>query len=177
MTEQFINDVMYELNNNVPDKYLETVRDVLEMKLREYTIDRRETLPATIYDGEEIKHFFIAKKVDGVKMRSLNSYRQILSMFFAIVQKAPKDITTYDIRAFLYDCKERRHLKDNTIKGYRAVINSFFSWCRINKYLNDNPCETIKAIKAHDTEEQPFDIIEMDMLREACSNVYEVAKF
>lgn len=173
---EFVNSLMMKLENKISNDDLRIVYIQLDLLCADYDIKKKETLPAVLFDDViEVKHYLISRKIEGLSDATLKQYKRCLEKFFLIVRKATKDISTNDIRLYLYKLKEERGLSDSTIDDTRMYINAFFTWLVDNDYIAKNPCRQIKPIKQAKLEKQPFSEIEMEKLRQACSSDRDIA--
>ena len=126
-------------------------------------------------DDEIIKMFFVSKKISGFSDRSINFYGYTIRQFRRMINKPLGMITTSDIRLFL----GRKQIYDNCSPGYlndmRRILSSFFKWLTAENYIAKNPMVPIGNIKEPKIIKKPFSEIEIERLRENCSDSREQA--
>ena len=127
-------------------------------------------------DNKSVLNSFIAakaieKKSDG----TLSLYKLILTNFFDTVQKNYKEITTNDIRVYLYNYQQERNVKNVTLDTMRRIINSFYDWCLEEDLLTHNPVKNIKPIKSDSIIHKPLEQLDLEYMRQACKNPREKA--
>lgn len=150
---------------------------VLDQSVRGYDISKKEVALSTYVDPIPyvLKIYIATKKTEGLSDMSLQNYARILSHFFQTVQKKPEEVTTHDIRSYLYEYSVRRNISDRTLDKYRATICWFFGWACEEEYIPRNPAKSIKAIKFEQKERQALSQMELEYLRMACKNLRDKA--
>lgn len=150
----------------------------IDVILSNYTISKSKN-EITKYDGSQddeiIKMFFVSKKISGFSDRSINFYGNTIRQFRRMINKPLGMITTSDIRLFL----GRKQIYDNCSPGYlndmRRILSSFFKWLTAENYIAKNPMVLIGNIKEPKIIKKPFSEIEIERLRENCSDSREQA--
>ncbi|MED9968573.1 MAG: tyrosine-type recombinase/integrase [Ruminococcus sp.] len=165
--------------NNQKEINLETIQNALNCVLDEYEIKKKEKALALIDNNTRIlaiKNFFIAKKVEGLADSTLKYYALQINRFFKINCKNLEEITTNDVRYYLAKRQlEFPNLSKITLNNERHVLNSFFSWCQSEDYIDKNPMAAIKSIKVPKRIKHSFSETEMELLRESCKTLREKA--
>ena len=81
----------------------------------------------------------------GNSENTLSSYNRDLNLFFSDVPKPFQDVEDEDI--IEYVDKLSKTVKRNTVLRKIASIRTFYKFCYMNKYINDNPTESLKNLK------------------------------
>ena len=81
----------------------------------------------------------------GSSENTLSSYKQDLNLFFSEVPKNFQSIE--DEEVIEYVDKLSKTVKRNTVLRKIASIRAFYKFCYINKYITDNPTESLKNLK------------------------------
>lgn len=84
------------------------------------------------------------------------------------MNKDIKEITTNDIRVYLYKVQQERKLSNRTLDSRRSALHAFFEWAANEEYLDRNPCRNVNRIKYERKKKKPLSAIEFEMLRNAC---------
>ena len=173
-TEEFIATI---IDSNVfTDDQIRLISDKLNIFITNYEITIKSTEIITYNNVPYFyKSFLVAKHIEGMCDSSLRTYNLHLSRFFLKANKPVELLTTNDIRLYLYNYKNDNNVDDSTVEHVRTILNSFFNWCVSNEYLQKNPVSNIKRIKCEKKERQPLTKVELELLRDACSNVKERA--
>lgn len=174
--DSFANEFMTKLDGKLSPEQMKLVLLELEMFSSNYDIEKKitEVVP---YEGcipECYKVYLVSKKIEGMSPESLRTYRCYLDDFFLVVNKPLNQITTNDIRLYLYGLSQKGNT-NRTIDGKRIVIHTFMDWCRQEKYIPDNPCDRIKPIKYEVKPRTPLTDLELEIVRDACKDTREHA--
>lgn len=175
--ENFAKEFMTHLNGKVSDDELEVILRELEVFSGNYDIQKKETalVEYTPQIPECYKVYMISKKIEGLRPSTLNTYGGYLKDFFFTVNKPLHQITTNDIRTYLYTYQQTHKVINRTMDGKRLVLNTFFEWCRDEGYINKNPCKQIHPIKYNVRPLDPLTGIELEVVRDACKTYREKA--
>lgn len=177
MREKFVNGFMTKLYGEIPEEYLETVRNKLALYVNDFDIGQRETavVKYTGYLPDFYKTYIVSRKIEGLSKKTLELYNLYLDDFFFTVNKKAEDITANDIRVYLYNVQESRGLSNRTLDSRRTAIHAFFEWAANEGYIGKNPCRVIKNIKYERIEKQPLTDMELERIRQVCETVREKA--
>lgn len=178
MYEHFRNDFQCEATEyGVPEQTLVEVLAVLDGIATRYEISRKETA-LTIYKGdvpEVVKIYMVCKKIEGLSQKTLDTYLRMLKLFFRDIGKPLPQITTNDIRVYLFNYQKRRGCSNRSLNKYRQYIASFFSWAADEGYVQQNPMRTVPAIKYEKKPRQSLTQLELEYLRQSCVTLRERA--
>lgn len=158
MREKFVNGFMTKLYGEIPEEYLETVRNKLALYVNDFDISQRETsvVKYTGYLPDFYKTYIVSRKIEGLSKKTLELYNLYLDDFFFTVNKKAEDITANDIRVYLYTTQESRNISNRTLDSRRTAIHAFFEWATNEGYINKNPCRSIKNIKYERIQKKPL---------------------
>ena len=149
----------------------------LTIFVAEYEIQPRNTEVA-VYEGylpECYKIFFVTRKIEGMSMKSLELYNMVLRDFFYQANKPFEEISTNDIRLYLYNTQQTRKICNSTLDGRRTIIHVFCEWAANEGYIGSNPCRNIRPIKYEKPKRKPLTGIELEMVRNACKTLKDKA--
>lgn len=152
---------------------LQAVLHGLERFTADYDINKKPTelIPVDEIFPNEYKAYMVCKKIEGLSEGTLYMYKNHLEHFLMEVSKPLEDITTNDIRVYLYNAKATREkASDCYIDHMRLIINGFFQWLADEGYIERNVCASIKRIKFEQKERHPLTMEEVVALRDACDN-------
>ena len=168
-TRAFINGFLQRLDGKIPDEDLQTVVQELEMYM-DWLATKEEKGELMESGGiqQPFTVYMVSKKIEGRSQGTLNLYRICLMDMLQTINKTVEDITSNDLRVYLYRLQERRKISDRTLNSRRLVLNSFFNWCEQEGYTKGNPCGSIHPIKYEEKPREPFSDVEMEVIREAC---------
>lgn len=170
--DTFAKEFVTKLDGKVSDDELKLILQELEVFIGDFEISRKST-EVDLYRPflpECYKIYFVAKKIEGLSIDTLKTYDFNLRKFFEYVNKNMTDISTNDIRLYLYEFQNSHQCKDIYLDSIRLIINGFFEWCTQEKYIERNPCKPIGHIHFESQPRNPLNNIEMEILRYECNN-------
>lgn len=118
--------------------------------------------------------FLDAKRIEGKSNSTITLYRYQIKRLLEAVNVPFKRMTVYHIRQYMMAEKDRG-VSMNTIKHYGWIFNSFFGWLWKEGLIPSCPTSNLGHIKAKAQEELPFTSEEIQLIKEACINDYQLA--
>ena len=175
-SESFRNELLTKLFSSMPQDQLKNVLYIVDSTLRDYEISRKP-LSVIPVDGVPmvVRYFIASKAVENLSRNTLKIYNLRLIDFFRHVQKPYDNITTNDIRLYLYYFKDQRNASDCYLESIRRILNSFFTWLVKNEYIITNPCANVEHIKYQEHEREPLTPFDLELLRWNCHTIREKA--
>ena len=153
------------------------ISNILDKIISDYDITEKCTELAVVDDEfSRIANIYLAsKKLEGCSDATISNYRDILRIFYDIVQNRPQDITTNEIRMFFVQYQTLRGVSDRTLDKYRQVINTFFEWLVNEEYITKNPCKNIREFKYEVVPRQALTRRQLEELRRKCTTKRDLA--
>lgn len=175
--ENFANEFVSKLDGKISDEALRTVLQELQVFTSNYDISQREThvVPYQSNVPDCYRVYMVAKKIEGMSPESMKTYNFYLTDFFGHINRPFEQVTTNDIRIYLYETQKRTGISNRTLDGKRLVINTFMDWCWKEGYIPNNPCASIKPIKFEEKPREPLSNMELEIVRDACENYRDKA--
>lgn len=175
--ENFANEFVSKLDGKISDEALRTVLQELQVFTSNYDISQREThvVPYQNNIPDCYRVYMVAKKIEGMSPESMKTYNFYLTDFFEHINRPFEQVTTNDIRIYLYETQKRTGIRNRTLDGKRLVINTFMDWCWKEGYIPNNPCASIKPIKFEEKPREPLSNMELEIVRDACENYRDKA--
>ena len=175
--ENFANEFVSKLDGKISDEALRTVLQELQVFASNYDINQREThvVPYQSNIPDCYRVYMVAKKIEGMSPESMKTYNFYLTDFFEHINRPFEQVTTNDIRIYLYETQKRTGISNRTLDGKRLVINTFMDWCWKEGYIPNNPCASIKPIKFEEKPREPLSNMELEIVRDACENYRDKA--
>lgn len=170
-------DLLQILNDSVDVETLRMIDTKIDMVLLNYKIERAQTdiVPYGSCIPESVDSYIISRKISGLSEKTLYLYRMVLKDFFLTVRKAPTDITTNDIRAYLYMYQSKHDISNRTLDSKRNIICGFFNWLAAEEYICKNPAVNIKPIKYERKHKKAMTQLDLEKIRAACETKREKA--
>lgn len=170
MSGKFENKFISKLNGKISNDDLKVVMQELMLFAANYDITEKETsiIPYEDVVPDCYKVYLVTKKIEGTSPATLKTYNFYLMDFFEHIHRPYNQLTTNDIRLYLYEVQKRTNISNRTLDGKRLVINTFLDWCFNEGYIQSNPCAKIKPIKYQTKPREPLTDLELELIREAC---------
>lgn len=156
---------------------LQAVQNALALQLSAYEVQVRTTEVAVVDNTPDdlLRKFIATKRIEGKSEATIKRYRDICYMMIHTFRKPLPEITTYDLRYYLADYKQRRNVSNRTLDGIRRCFSSFFSWLSAEGWIGRNPCAALSQIKYTKVIKKPYTTTEMERLKQACTNIRDLA--
>lgn len=162
-----------------PAKAIEMVLSACDQVSTGYNIEKNNALVTVSgYSDELLKTFIVCKKIEGLSDGSLKNYYLAIKNFFGQVHKLPNDVTANDIRAYLYWYQHRpgkHQCTDRSLDKVRQYLRLFFAWANNERYIETNPCMTVKAIRFEEKQREAMSQVELEHIRNAAETAKEKA--
>lgn len=177
MIDNFAENFMTTLEGDLTVEQMRVVLSKLQMYTANFDIEEKCT---DLMKPDDIipyfyKTYIVSKKIEGMSPQSIITYDCNLKDFFYHINKPIEDVTTNDIRIYLYGVQKRRGITNRTLDGKRLILNSFFGWCYTEGYLSSNPVARVNKIKFIEKPREPLTDLEMEIVRDACKTTRERA--
>lgn len=174
--ERFRSILLMNLYGNLPMEQIESILKFVDISMSDFEIKRKnfDIIPVTGLP-DVVKYFLASKAIANLSKGTLRQYHYKLINFFNDVHKCYTDITSNDIRIYLYNYKIAHNSSDCYIDNIRITLNTFFQWLTDNEYLPRNPCAKIEKIKYQQKRRQPMTPYELEYIRWNTKDVREKA--
>ena len=143
----------------------------LDDLLSNYKIEAKDEF-GKLEDNEKYIQMFIGSlKIENYSKLTLSNYEYELRRFTRFLNESEKSMlqaTTADIRQYL---SINGHLMQSTIVSKLDIISSFYGWLVKEDELLKNPCAKIKRPKLPKKVRVGLTIIELELVRAACTKV------
>lgn len=178
MYEHFRNDFQCAVaEHGMSQQVMVDVLGLLDKLATRYEIHKKETALAVYNEElpEVVKIYIVSKKMEGLSQQTLDTYLRMLTLFFREMRKPLPQITTNEIRLYLFSYQQRRGCSNRSLDKYRQYLASFFSWTTDEGYTQHNPMRTIPAIKYEKKPRENLTQLELEYLRQSCQTPRERA--
>lgn len=177
MLENLKSQFVLRLANRFSSNEINFILNELSVVAYDYVITKKEC-NLVVYDEvipEAVKIFIACKKIEGYADGTLNNYKDLLFHFFSFVRKNISDVDTNDVRMFLYKYQNERKISNRTLNKYQQNLKAFFNWCFNEGYIEKNISNKLKPIKFEQKPRQALTQIELEKVRNACTNIRDRA--
>jgi integrase/recombinase XerD len=168
ITEDFVSRVLQEVSDRMTGINLSELRVLLDDTVDLYDIKLKEGISSSSDLPEKIDTYLRCRALDGLSKSTISNYRYHLSRFATFVDKRVSTITVNDIRAFLSDLSETRHVKSTTLEGEKSILKAFFSWLEDEEYIKKSPARKIRPTKVEKRTRKSLSLEELELIRDAC---------
>ena len=149
---------------------------LLDTVAADYDVTRKTTdiIPAEPIP-QAVRMYIASKCVEHLSPGTLSLYLLRLTQFFTTMRKPVDQVTTNDVRVYLFNYKQAHNIMDSTLEGIRLCLNSFFEWCSQEDLIRKNPVRRIPAIRVDSPERLPMSALELETVRGVCKTLREKA--
>lgn len=179
MYEQFKNDLLMTLTSqsNFSNEDIKSILSYVDVAAYNYEISKKET-SIVVYNQELpylVKTFIVCKSIEGFSKSTIYNYTNFLRAFFFAIQKSPEEVTTNDVRIYLYKYQQERNVSNRSLDKLRDCLSSFYSWLHKEGYIDRNPMIAINKIKYEKKEKVPCNQADLEYLRMSCKTLKQKA--
>lgn len=177
MKDKLITAIQASMASVLNTAQQEELRRVLAYQLHSVEVTEWQTPDPqeTAGNGGLLEMFIAAKRVEGCSEKSLKYYDSTIRQMIDSVKKPVREITTDDLRVYLADYQKKRGSSKVTIDNMRRIFSSFFGWLEDEDYILKSPVRRIHKIKADKTIKDTFSDEGLELLRDACEEVRDLA--
>ena len=118
--------------------------------------------------------YLAALQVQGRSESTIERYRYTITRMMNAVKVHTRQITVYNLRAYLLHEKERG-VKDSTVEGNRQIFNAYFNWLHREGLIKINPMANLGAIKCEKKIKKVYTEVDFDLMKTGCNNVRDKA--
>ena len=164
------------LNHDYPAKLIHDVLQELDIVAADYEI-RRACTDLITTDGipQVLKNYCASLIIENKARGTVEGYRRELTRFFAAISKPFNQITTNDIRIYLYRRQQEASLAKSSVEHIRVIINAFYSWVVDEELMDRSPARRIEPIRVPRPDRRAVPAVDLEYLRKACRTPRERA--
>lgn len=120
-------------------------------------------------DIDLLEVFLEAKQIEGKSVKTIQRYREVLSLAFRKINVPIRKITVYHLRNYLKGMKDKGNM-DSSINGIRDILHSYFGWLKRENLIEIDPCANLSSVKCPKKVRLPYSAVEIERIKEACRN-------
>ena len=174
--EQFRTVLTMNLCNVLPPNQISEALKAVDISMSNYELCRKSVDLIPVGGVPDVvKHYLASRAIANLAHGTLVQYRYKLENFFRTICKSYADITTNDIRLYLYNFKAEHNSSDCYMENIRGILNNFFQWLVDNEYLLRNPCAKIEKIKYTRYRRKPLSPYDLEYCRWNVTSVRDKA--
>ena len=126
-------------------------------------------------NSELLSAFISAKKIEGSSAKTLAYYENTIVKMFNTIKKPAAEMTTNDIRTYLAEYQEERHLSKVTVDNIRRIFSSFFSWLEDEDLILKSPVRRIHKVRTDTLVKETITDEQLEQLRDNCTEIRDLA--
>lgn len=177
MYEQVRSEITARLAMRFPAEDIQLIMTSIDRVMVNYEIQKKETAlqpyDNSVYDA--LKMYLLCKQAAGYKEGSLGNIRYTLKRFADAIGKPLAEITTNDVRGYLFLYQQREKVSPATLDKIRERINTFFQWCVEEGRIQINPAARVAKIKVPRSERRALTAEELEYCRNQCKTLRDKA--
>lgn len=154
---------------------IETVMSVVAVNLDKFEVQARSTELTTVCnDSDQLIRMYLQTILsEGKSVRTVKTYSSTYRLFLNETGRELRDVTTFDIRAWL--AKVQMRSSKGNASNYKNQLSALFTWLYEEGVLSINPMDRIKTIKKPKVDKKAFSTIDIDVMRCNSSSVRQRA--
>lgn len=171
--QEKINKIVMAMQQDLTSEQLKKLENVLLIILND---DRKEELSTEPLEWESIlNHFLGCKKLENCSNGTLIGYQRALRIMYRTIGKDIRDITANDLRIYLAQYMEKRHISLVYSESLRHILCSFFTWAQDEEIITVNPSRKLQRIKVPKVIKKPYTAEERLRLTRAARCIRDMA--
>lgn len=171
--QEKINKIVMAMQQDLTNEQLKKLENVLLIILND---DRKEELSTEPLEWESIlNHFLGCKKLENCSNGTLIGYQRALRIMYRTIGKDIRDITANDLRIYLAQYMEKRHISLVYSESLRHILCSFFTWAQDEEIITVNPSRKLQRIKVPKVIKKPYTAEERLRLTRAARCIRDMA--
>lgn len=151
------------------------VKRAIDEILYDYEVTSKCTDLITSDIQEKAAIYLACKRLEGLSNKTLENYRLFLIKLDQFFTRPCSTIETMDLRMFLAVLGKGKQA--TTVNGYITMLKGFFGWLQAEEYILKNPAFKLKQTKVPKVILKPYNIENLEKLREACKSPREKTLF
>ena len=177
MKETFLSAVIHRLESNFTADQITKVVEVVEDELSKYEINRQASdEEVRMQENSQLVGIFLsAKRIEGCSEKTIHYYQSSIEKLLTAIKKEVCNMTTNDIRCYLAEQQDTKHLSKVTIDNLRRIFSSFFSWLEDEDYITKSPVRRIHKVRTDTLVKEVLSDESMEVLRDGCTEIRDIA--
>ena len=167
--KELIKQILFTASDFLNSEQIKKLEVVLQQKLS--NVNR----PKHIDNMNLTEKFIEAKKIEGCSVKTLNYYETSIQHLLAFIGKKPEELTTDDIRKYLYAYREERKTSRITVDNLRRIYSSFFAWLEEEDYILKSPVRRIHKVKTEINVKETYTDENLEILRDSYTEIRDLA--
>lgn len=177
MKEKFIESILGQARALFGTAQCECLKELLINNLNGLDVTQAITCEESVRkaNSDLLSAFISAKKIEGSSTKTLAYYENTIAKMFSTIKKPVKEMTTNDIRSYLAEYQEKRHLSKVTVDNIRRIFSSFFSWLEDEDLILKSPVRRIHKVRTDTLVKETITDEQLEQLRDNCTEIRDLA--
>lgn len=177
MKERIIESILGQAETFLDTNQYEKLKWLLISNLAGFDITPKTASDESIKkaNSELLFAFISAKKIEGSSTKTLTYYENTIIKMFCTIKKPADEMTTNDIRSYLAEYQEKRHLSKVTVDNIRRIFSSFFSWLEDEDLILKSPVRRIHKVRTDTLVKETITDEQIELLRDNCTELRDLA--
>ena len=177
MKERIIESILRQAETFLDTNQHEKLKWLLISNLAGFDITPKTASDESIKkaNSELLFAFISAKKIEGSSTKTLTYYENTIIKMFCTIKKPAAEMTTNDIRSYLAEYQEKRHLSKVTVDNIRRIFSSFFSWLEDEDLILKSPVRRIHKVRTDTLVKETITDEQIELLRDNCTELRDLA--
>ena len=153
------------------------VAEIVEDELSKYEISKQASDDELRMreNSQLVGVFLSAKRIEGCSEKTIHYYQSSIEKLLTAIKKEVCKMTTNDIRCYLAEQQDAKHLSKVTIDNLRRIFSSFFSWLEDEDYITKSPVRRIHKVRTDTLVKEVLSDESMEVLRDSCTEIRDIA--
>lgn len=166
-------DFIFDFISIIDSKSIGIDKGLIKESLRElflsYSVLKKQNPEEFLSNNSSlIKLYFASMKLNGLSDKTIRNYRYHFDRFLKFVNKPLLKVSTDDIRLFLTDLVDKKHIKNSTLETEKSILKSLFSWLEVEEYILKSPAKRIKPTKVEKRLRKSMPLEDIELMRCSC---------
>lgn len=180
MKKRLEDDILLSLMPYIDRKQIDDIKLAITAALGPYEVNKSET-NLTVYEGDInemiLRRFLAAKLAAGCSKRTIQFYKNSITLSLGKIGKPYMDVTADDLRLYFATRIYQDGVSKTTANNERRNLSSFYGWLQVEEILLKNPMLKVSAIKDTKKKKQAFSQMDIEKMRIHCLTKREIAIF
>ena len=175
MKEQIIQKIMCMMMPVLDNEQSKKLLDTLEMSLRGKEIVEITDIGISKTEADYVGLFLTSKRIEGCSDKTISYYESTINKMHEYIGKKAPNITTDDLRGYLFYYQTERKASKVTIDNIRRILSSYYSWLEDENFILKSPVRRIHKIKTTKVVKDTYSDEDLELMRDNCSCLRDLA--
>ena len=175
MKEEIIQKIVTQMLPVLDNEQSKKLLYVLNETLAGYIVEKETTTANQITSVDYVGLFITAKRIEGCSEKTIIYYENTIKKMHEYIGKEAPNITTDDLRKYLFYYQTKRKASKTTIDNIRRILSSYYSWLEDEDYILKSPVRRIHKIKTTKVVKDTYSDEDLESMRDNCGCLRDLA--